>query len=110
MSALDWFLVGVIALGLFQRWIGKDRGDFKEMMKRLDGLARRHEDAYSKMRSRIEDEGEKVEAMLEKCRQTLERLHGVDMERRMKEWQAENPDEMKAIERRREAKRNPYGF
>ncbi len=110
MTALEWTLIGVIAANFVWKWAKKDNSDYRDMTRRFSELNAKYEDAYAKMRSRIEDEGEKVEVMLERCRKTLERLHGVDMAKRTEEWQSENAEEMERIERKRELKRNPYGF
>lgn len=110
MTTLDWALIVIILVGLLERWICKDSSDYRELTDRLKRLERRHEEAYAKMRSSIDDEGERVEELLKRCKDTMESLHGTDMTERTKEWQRKNPEEMERIERKRELKRNPYGY
>lgn len=110
MSVFDYILISVILCYFVFKWVKKDYKDYRRMANRFKLINKKYEDAYSKMRSHIEDVNEGVMEKLEKCRECLERLHGVDMDKRVEEWQKNHPEEMKEIERKREQKRNPYGF
>ncbi len=102
MTTLELVLLGVIVLHVVWKWVRKDNADFREMSRMLEELNLRHEEAYAKMRSRIENEGERVEEMLEMCRKTLASLHKTDIDKKVEEWQAEHREEMEELRHRRD--------
>jgi len=110
MTILEYILISIIAIHFMIKWVKKDNDDFNNSVKRMKRLLKRYEDAYSKMENHFKNENEDIKAKLDKYKETLENLHGVDMDKRNEEWQKEHTEEMEKIRKKEELKRNPYGF
>ena len=55
MSVFDYILISVILCYFIFKWAKKDYKDYHRMANRFKLINKKYEDAYSKMRSHIED-------------------------------------------------------